>query len=88
MLLPNAQSFDHSTIAGVANATQIVEQTSTSTHQEEKPAPGLMIFLVELKMLRQVRDPIRQHRDLDFRRARIRLMLPVLLDQLGLGFFE
>src|SRR5207247_10711607 len=86
MLLSDAQSLDHRTIACVANATKIVEQTPTTADQEKQATPRVMIFLVELEMLRQIRDPVGQHRDLDFRRAGIRLMLPVIIDQLWLCF--
>jgi hypothetical protein len=80
MLFSDAQSLDHCTIPCIADATKIVEQPPPPTDQKKQATPGMMIFLVELEMFRQIRDPVGQHRDLDFRRAGIRLMLPILLD--------
>jgi hypothetical protein len=41
-----------------------------------------MIVGVGLQVLGEVRDPVAEQRDLDFRRAGVRVMLAVLLDRL------
>src|SRR5262245_5363364 len=39
ILLSDAQSFDHCTIAWIADATKIIEQPSASSNQEKQAAP-------------------------------------------------
>jgi hypothetical protein len=48
----------------------------------------MVVFLVHLEMFREIRDAVREHRDLYLRRAGVRIMLPKLRDQSCLGFLE
>jgi hypothetical protein len=41
-----------------------------------------------LEMLGEIRDPVGQYRNLNLRGAGIGLVLPVLFDQLALGFLQ
>src|SRR5207249_2670375 len=67
-------------------ALQVVQEAAAPADQLEQAAARVMVVLVRPKMLGQLVDPARQHRDLDFRRAGIRLGPAVLLDDLLLLF--
>src|SRR5262249_47863867 len=54
--------------------------------QLEQPATRVVIVLVRAEVLGELVDPARQHRDLDFRRAGVRLRAAVFLDDLLLLF--
>jgi hypothetical protein len=53
---------------------EIVEKASPLSDEHEETAAGMVILYVDLEMLREVIDALAQQRDLNFRRARIRLM--------------
>ena len=62
---------------------EVVEQAATLADHHEKTAPGGMVLLMRLEMLRQFTNPLTQDRDLDFRGPGIRRMSTVLVNQGG-----
>jgi hypothetical protein len=48
----------------------------------------MMILLVQLEVLSEIRDPIREHRNLHLGRSGVLVMLPVLLHQFIFCFFR
>jgi hypothetical protein len=87
-LLSDAQSVDDRPIARIVHVTKIVQQPATPSDELQQTTPGMVVLLMEFEVLRQIADPVRQDRDLDFRRTGIAVMLPVLLDQFGFRFFQ
>src|SRR6266498_4522382 len=75
-LAPEAQLLDESAVALEVRPLEIVQ---------EAPA-RVMVALVRSQVLRELVDPTRQHRDLDLRRAGVRVRAAVLLDDLLLFF--
>lgn len=59
---------------------KVVEQTTPFADQHEKPAPGGVVFLVRLEMIRQLTNTFAQNRDLDFRAPGVGLVGTVLVD--------
>src|SRR5271170_4387584 len=61
-------------------ASEVVEQpTSTTDHHEQTPT-GVMVLAVDLQMLRQMVDALREERDLHLGRAGIGLVEAMLGD--------
>src|SRR5215813_8860630 len=83
-LLTNAEGIDETAVTVDALGLQIVEKTAALADELEQPAARVMVLGVHLEMLGQVRDPLRQERDLDLGRAGIALVLCELLDRVGL----
>src|SRR5262245_17786634 len=66
-LLPQTESLDDALVALKVASAQIVEHAPTLAHELEQATTGMMVALVRLEVLRQIRDPIGQERDLDLR---------------------
>ena len=76
-LATDAKALDKSLVALGIAIFQVTEQFSTARHHAQQTAPGMVIFFVRLKMLRQLRNTLTQKGNLDLWRARIRFMDPV-----------
>jgi hypothetical protein len=87
MLFSDSQPLQDRPVPSIIVIAEVIQETPATTDHLKQAPPRMMIFLVQLEMLRQIRDSIRQHRDLDFRRSRVVLVLPVLMNQIELGFF-
>jgi hypothetical protein len=87
-LLSDAQSVDNRPIARIANVAKIIQQTAATPDEREQTTPRMVVFLVELEVLGQIRDPVRQYGDLNFWGSGIVVVLPVLLDQIRFRFLQ
>ena len=82
-LLADAKFLNDGFVALGIRLSEVIEQTATLAHHHEKTAPGGMVLLMRLKMLRQFTNPLTQDRDLHFRRPGIRVVSTVLVNQGG-----
>ena len=80
-LSPYTQLRDEGAIALHVIALQVVQQPPALAHQEEQAAPRVMVLLVRLQVLREPVDALREDGDLDFGRARVRVVELVVRDQ-------
>src|SRR5438046_1510913 len=56
---------------------EVIEQAPTLAYQFQEPAPGVMVLLVGLEVLRQVEDPLGEERDLYLGRTRVAVVRAV-----------
>ena len=70
-LLADAKLLNNGLIAFGIGFSEVVEQAATLADHHEKTAPGGMVLLMRLEMLRQFANPRTQDGDLDFRRTGI-----------------
>ena len=70
----------------IMQAAALLAHTPAPTDQQEQAPPAVVVVLVLLEVLGEVADPAGQHRDLDLRRAGVRLVLPERLRGLLLRF--
>jgi hypothetical protein len=82
-LFTDAMFLNDGFVAFGIGLSQVIEQAATPAHHHEKTAPGGMIFLMGLKMLRQFANPGAQDGNLNFRRTSIMVVSPVLFNQGG-----
>ena len=82
-LLADAQFLNDDFVAFGVGLSEVVQQAATPANHHEKTAPGGMVLLMRLKMLRQFTNPRAQNRNLDFRRTGIRVVSTVLVNQGG-----
>ena len=68
-LFANAQFLNDGFVALGIRLPEVIEQAATLAHHHEKAAPGGMVLLMRLEMLRQFTNPRTQDRDLDLGRA-------------------
>ena len=66
-LLADAQFLNDGFVAFGIRLSQVIEQATPLAHHHEKTAPGGMVLLMRLEMLRQFTNAFTQDRDLDFR---------------------
>ena len=86
LLAAQTQLLDQGLVTPGVVTPEIVQQPSPLAHQLEQAPTRVMILLVRLEMLGEFVDPFGQDRDLDLRRAGIRLVGPEVLDDLSLAF--
>ena len=86
LLLAQAQSGDQSAVTLDVVLLQVCKQVSSVADHLEKAAAGMVVLLVELQVLVQVVDPVRQQRDLHFGRTGVALAAGIGLHDLGLEF--
>jgi hypothetical protein len=80
-LLADAMFLNDGFVAFGIRLSEVIEQTATPAHHHKKTAPGGMILLVRLEMLRQFANPRAQDGNLNFRGAGIVIISPVLFNQ-------
>jgi hypothetical protein len=85
-LLSNSQSINDCPVPGIIDVPEIIQQSATTPDKLQQTTSGVMVFLMEFEMLRQIGDPVRQHGNLDFRGAGIAVMLSKPLYQLRFRF--
>src|SRR5262245_60196562 len=73
-LLPEAKFLDDGAIALDLGGFQIVEQSAPLAHHLEESAARVVVSGVNLEMLGEVADLLREESDLHLRRARVRLV--------------
>jgi len=59
---------------------EVVQQTPSFAHQHQKTAPGSVVLLVRLEVLRQFANAFTKDSDLNFGTPRIRIVRPILAD--------
>ncbi len=79
-LLSDTQFGDDSFVPLYVLGSQIIQEPSALTHKLQKTSTRMMVFLMNFEMFGQVSDPLAEERNLDFRRSRVTLVEPVLLD--------
>ena len=77
-LVANSKARNQSLVTLRASAPEITQQTFTTLDQLQQTSARVVVFLVRLKMLRQLGNPSAQDSDLNFWRARVRLVDPEL----------
>jgi hypothetical protein len=82
-LLSDAELLNDSLIPFGIRLSEVIEQAATPAHHHEKTAPGGMVLLMRLKMLRQFTNPSAQDRDLHLGRTRVGRVSAVLVNQSG-----
>ena len=82
-LLADAEFLNDLFVAFGVGLSEVVQQAATPADHHEKTAPGGMVLLVRLEMLRQFTNPRAQDGNLDFRRTGIRVVSTVLVNQGG-----
>jgi len=80
LLFPEAQTFDYVPITLNIIFLDVIEQPSPLPDEFQKTAPGMMIFLMRLEMLRQIFNSCAQKSNLYFRGPGILFVQPVVLD--------
>ena len=82
-LFADAMFLNDGFVAFGIRLSQVIEQAATPAHHHEKTAPGGMVLLMRLEMLGQLANPRAQDGNLNFRRAGIMLVSPVISNQGG-----
>ena len=85
VLSPQLEALDELLVAVVICALEVIEQTSALADDAHQAASRVMILLVELEVLGELGEPLRQQGYLDLGRSRICLALLVALDDGLLG---
>lgn len=78
-----SQLGDETSISLHILSAQIVEEATTLANHHQQATPAVVIVLVLTEMLGQMIDPLGEQGDLDFRRAGVTVVGPVLGDYLG-----
>ena len=86
-LLSQSQAADEIVVPVDVAPLQVIEQAATLAHQLEQPPTRVIVFLVRLEVVRQFVNPLRQQRDLHFRRTRVGRMRFVLGNDAQLRLF-
>jgi len=87
-LFANLQPLQGGPVPRLIDAPQIIQEPTAPADQLQETTSRMVIFLVQLKMIREISDAVRQYRDLHFRRSGIPIMLPVLPDQVRFRFLH
>jgi hypothetical protein len=82
-LLADAMFLNDRFVAFGIGLSEVIEQSTTPAHHHKQTAPGGMVLLMRLEMLRQFANPRAQDGNLNFRRASIVIVSPVLFNQGG-----
>jgi hypothetical protein len=82
LLLSQAELLDQGPITVDIFVFQIVQEAAALTHQLDQSTTGMVVLGMDLKMIRQVTDPLAQDGHLDFCGAGVGFMQPVAIDNL------
>jgi hypothetical protein len=85
-LFTNPQTIQRGSVTRFIDSPQIIKQAAAAADQLQEATSGMMIFLMELEMVSEIADSVREYSYLHFRRAGILVMLPILPNQVVLGF--
>src|SRR5262245_5772247 len=85
-LSPAAQLRDQFSVSLHVLALEVVQKSPAAPDQLEQAAPRVMVLRMRPEVLRELVDALREERDLDLGRARVRLRAPVAPDDLQLCF--
>lgn len=85
LLFANAELLDNVPIARRIALAEIVEQASAVPNEFEQTKSRAVILGMRFEMLRQVLDPLREQRDLDFGRSRVCFVVLKCLNGWGSG---
>src|SRR3954447_11948723 len=85
-LAAQAELLDEGAIALEILALQVVQEAPAAPDELEQSTTGVVVVLVRAEVLGQLVAALGQHRDLDFGRAGVRLVLAELPDMLQLLF--
>jgi hypothetical protein len=77
-----AETPDQISVTLHVAALHVIEQPATLADENHETAAGVMITLVDLEVLGEMRDPVRQERYLDLGRTRVRGVRLKFLDDL------
>src|SRR5260370_28292728 len=86
--LAQAQLADQREITIAILAAKVIEQTRPLADHHEQAAPADVVLLLCPEILCQLGNTPSEQSHLHFRRARIGLLSPVLIDDLGLAFLR
>src|SRR5262249_2963346 len=78
-LLANSERLDHRTITIDVLRLEVIQEATALSYEHEQAASRVVILCVDLEVLGEIRDALRQERNLDFRRARITGLAGVFL---------
>ena len=81
LLVAQAKAADQGAVALDIILGEVGQQLFALANQHEKPAAGMMIFLVRLEMLRQIVDSFCENGNLNFRRSCVRRVRLELLNE-------
>ncbi len=87
-LLADAQFLNDGLVTVGVVRLQVVQQATPLADHHEKAAPGGVILLVALEMIRQFADPLAEDGNLHFRTASVRIMRAELRDDVGFALFR
>src|SRR5581483_12019059 len=79
------EALDDRAVTADVGLLKVVQEATTLADEEEQATTAVVVVLVLLEVVRQVRDAVRQQRDLDLRRTGAALDGGVLSDDLLLG---
>src|SRR6266702_1688736 len=79
-----SEPLDQGPVTGDVRALEVAEQPPTAADHLQQATTRVMIVLVDLQVLGEPVDPVRQDRHLHLGRARVTLLGRVLRDDLGL----
>ena len=82
-LSAQVQALDQRLVSVSPAPCEIVEQRTSLAHEEQQPAPRVMILRMQAHVLGQVPDPLGQEGDLDLGRSGISLFPPEFSDDFG-----
>ena len=68
-LSSQAQGLNDGSIPFHVIVFDIIQESATPAHHHQQTSSGVMVFFVDLEMLRQIGDAMRQQSDLHFRGA-------------------
>src|SRR5215471_12759627 len=80
-LLADAEFLNDGFVAFGIGLSEIVEQATSLAHHHKQAAPGGVILLMRLEMLRQFTNTLAQDRDLDLRGTSVGIVSAILVNQ-------
>jgi hypothetical protein len=79
-LLTNSQFLDHYTISAYILCLEVIQKTPALANHSQQASARMMVFGMNLEVLRQIVNSLAEEGNLHFRRTRIRIMSAVRVD--------